>query len=482
MSGVAILVVAIEEERRAELVAVLEHASREVIAVPSGKAALERAGSIPRLSAIVYDGGMVERANVAVLRELRSAFPTQPILALTIEDSVMAAVQAMRAGASDVIARTASPGQIRRSLDAALAVQGRADGAERAGRRVRGTVTFDSLLGTSPAMTQAIEMARKGAASQVPILIEGESGVGKEMFARAIQNASDRADKPFVAVNCGAIPESLVESILFGHEKGAFTGATEKHDGKFVEATGGTLFLDEIGELSLDVQVKLLRAIQEGEVDPVGGRMPVKVDIRLISATNKTLVERVGEGRFREDLLYRLNVFPIRIPPLRERREDIALLANHFAESLAEAEGRPVRPLSDAALDLLVGHDWPGNVRQLENAIFRAIILADGDILEPGDFPQILQGSDGAGRNPEIGSAASASGRGAAVLSPWDEDGHMRALSEIEGEVIRLALERYQGHMSEVARRLGIGRSTLYRKVEELGLSGFPRAINGGRS
>lgn len=481
MSDMAILVVAVDESRREELSAVFRGVSNEVISVPSGKAALDHAGRNGMPAAIVYDGGVVERATMAVLRELKSTFPNRPILALVPEDSVAAAMQAVRAGASYVLSQAAPPGELRRSLDAALASHGLSNGNERAGRRQRGVVTFDSLLGTSPAMAQAIDMARKGAASNVPILIEGESGVGKEMFARAIQNASDRADKPFVAVNCGAIPESLVESILFGHEKGAFTGATEKHDGKFVEATGGTLFLDEIGELSLDVQVKLLRAIQEGEVDPVGGRMPVKVDIRLISATNKTLIERVGEGRFREDLLYRLNVFPIRIPPLRERREDILLLARHFAQSLAEAEERPVRALSDAAEELLANYDWPGNVRQLENAIFRAIILADGDMLEPGDFPQILHSNGRAGIG-DSGRVATAINPHPAGLDPWDNEGHMRTLAEIEGDVIELALERYQGHMSEVARRLGIGRSTLYRKVEELGLSSFPRAISGGKS
>jgi len=480
MSDRPILVVAAEEGRRETLMAALGTPGQEVVPLPSGKAALEHAGRSPEPLAIIYDGGVVERANLAVLRELRAAFPSRPIIALAIEDSISAAVAAMRSGATDVLPHGAASGELRRSLDSALA---KMDGAnvERSGRRARGVVTFDSLIGQSPAMKRAVEMARKGAASNVPILIEGESGVGKEMFARAIQQASDRANKPFVAVNCGAIPENLVESILFGHEKGAFTGATERHDGKFVEANGGTLFLDEIGELSLDVQVKLLRAIQEGEVDPVGGRAPVKVDIRLISATNKTLIERVGEGRFREDLLYRLNVFPIRIPPLRERREDILILANHFAQSLAEAEGRPIRPLSAAAADLLVNYDWPGNVRQLENALFRAIILSDGDELQPEDFPQIRNGL-GPARLREAGRAASGVAGERAVIEPWDAEGHMRSLAEIEGEVIRLALERYQGHMSEVARRLGIGRSTLYRKVEELGLNSFPRAINGGKS
>src|SRR5690606_31833117 len=209
--------------------------------------------------------------------------------------------------------------------------------------------------------------------------------------------------------------ENLVESILFGHEKCAFTGATERHDGKFVEANGGTLFLGEIGALSLDVQVELLRAIQEGEVDPVGGRAPVKVDIRLISATNKTLIERVGEGRFREDLLYRLNVFPIRIPPLRERREDILILAHHFAQGLAESERRPLLRVSLAAAGLLGQDDWPGGLRQLENALFRAIILSGGDELQRGDCPQLRNGL-GPARLRDAGRAASGGAGERAVI------------------------------------------------------------------
>src|SRR5690606_376933 len=237
--------------------------------------------------------------------------------------------------------------------------------------------SFRDIVTRSPAMDKVIRLAQKAAASNIPILIEGESGVGKELVARAIQGAGERRSKPFVTVNCGAIPENLVESILFGHEKGSFTGATEKHTGKFVEAHGGTLFLDEIGDLPLDVQVKLLRAVQEGEVDPVGARQTTKVDIRLISATHRNLMELVDSGQFREDLFYRLNVFPIHVPPLRERREDIPLLVQHFISRVgpAEARGR-ITGISAGAMAMLKSYDWPGNIRQLENAIFRAVVLA----------------------------------------------------------------------------------------------------------
>ena len=308
------------------------------------------------------------------------------------------------------------------------------------------------------------------------------------MIARAIQGAGERRGRPFVTVNCGAIPDNLVESILFGHEKGAFTGATEKHTGKFVEAHGGTLFLDEIGELPLEAQVKLLRAVQEGEVDPVGGRSTVKVDIRLISATNRDLIRRVKEGTFREDLYYRLNVFPIFIPPLRERREDIALLVQHFVARLGKSEtGGRVKGISAAALAMLEAYDWPGNIRQLENAIFRAVVLCDGELLTDEEFPQIraqLPGFDLSGHEPapvlpaaapivpahpeEAAFAPSAERVGS--FSALDARGDVRSLAEVEEEMIRLAIDHYAGQMSEVARRLGIGRSTLYRKLKDMGI------------
>jgi DNA-binding NtrC family response regulator len=311
------------------------------------------------------------------------------------------------------------------------------------------------------------------------------------MFARAIQGASDRAGTPFVTVNCGAIPENLVESILFGHEKGAFTGATEKHIGKFKEASGGTLFLDEIGELRLDMQVKLLRALQEGEIDPVGASKPVKVDIRLISATNRDLQSLVREGQFREDLYYRLSVFPITIPPLRARREDIRVLVEHFVTRISASEDKKIVGVTDDAMKLLETYDWPGNVRQLENTIFRGIILANGDRMDVADFPQIAQiaGVSVAAPTPPpasqgfVGGVVSRPGPESALIRPVqddhipgeairavDEAGAVRTLEDVEADMIRFALSKYEGRMSEVARRLGIGRSTLYRKVTDLGL------------
>jgi DNA-binding NtrC family response regulator len=344
-----------------------------------------------------------------------------------------------------------------------------------------------------------IRIAEKASTSAIPVLIGGESGVGKELIARAIHGSSERRAKPFVAINCGAMPENLVESILFGHEKGAFTGATERHTGKFVEASGGTLFLDEVGELPPAAQVKLLRAIQEGEVEPVGARRPVKVDVRLISATNRDLIADVKAGRFREDLFYRLHVFPITVPPLRERPADIPALARHFLARFAAEEGKRIRLITPEALRLLSAYRWPGNIRQLENTVFRAVVLAETDEIGINEFPQLaaqLAANDAAPPEPQhpapledfepvlipngfedehllepaFGSAMGPPIAPADALHLLDAEGEVRPLDEIEAELIRYAITHYRGQMSEVARRLQIGRSTLYRKLEALGL------------
>jgi DNA-binding NtrC family response regulator len=274
-----------------------------------------------------------------------------------------------------------------------------------------------------------------------------------------------------------------VESILFGHEKGSFTGATDKHLGKFQEANGGTLFLDEVGELPLDIQVKLLRALQEGEVDAVGSKRSTKVDVRLVSATNRDLANAVREGRFREDLYYRLNVFPVEAPALRDRREDIPALVDHFVRRFNVEEGKGVAGATAETLGMLMTHDWPGNVRQLENAVYRAIVLSDAPYLQPHDFPAV------SGLKPPVETDAASAAVSAAQALPaaqsfiadlpkeapvriLDERGHLRTLEDIERDLIQLAIEIYSGHMSEVARRLGIGRSTLYRKVREQGIDG----------
>jgi DNA-binding NtrC family response regulator len=280
------------------------------------------------------------------------------------------------------------------------------------------------------------------------------------------------------------LPETLVESILFGHEKGSFTGAVDRHVGKFAEANGGTLFLDEIGELPPEAQVKLLRALQEGEIDPVGARRPVRVDFRLVSATNQNLIELVKAGRFREDLFYRLNVFPISIPPLRSRLCDVPDLAIRFLARFCVEEGKRIRGIASDALALLGAYDWPGNVRQLENAMFRAVVLADGDELTTAEFPQIAAQVEGYDvRIPAAPPPVAADPAPSVAFQPVSHDrrdplslrlindsGDVRMLEEVETEVIRFALSHYRGQMSQMARKLGIGRSTLYRKMKDIGI------------
>jgi DNA-binding NtrC family response regulator len=344
-----------------------------------------------------------------------------------------------------------------------------------------GRLTFSDIITRSEAMTGVLRTAQKAATSSIPVLIEGESGVGKELFARAIHGSGERKSKPFVAVNCGAIPDNLVESILFGHEKGAFTGATERHMGKFVEAHGGTLFLDEVGELPLAAQVKLLRALQEGTVEAVGGRKPVKVDVRIISATNRKLLDLVKAGQFREDLFYRLHVLPLTIPPLRQRREDIPHLLRHFLARFCAEENRQIIAISGEAMAHLSQLDWPGNIRQLENAMYRAVVMSEGDQLGLADFPQTAAHAPAANQHAEplvvapTTAPAMVSGNeipiaplsAAGSLAMLTSAGEVRPLDELENEIIRFAISHYRGQMSEVARRLKIGRSTLYRKLDE---------------
>jgi DNA-binding NtrC family response regulator len=403
--------------------------------------------------------------------------PELPVIAYAAEPEDGLIDRVIDAGAADFVVLPVRPARLKLAIMNTLRLNALSGQVSRLRRRQDGEMAFQDLVGGSPAMRHVGDLAMRAAASNISVLIEGESGVGKEMVARAIQGSSERAGKPFVAVNCGAIPEHLVESILFGHERGAFTGANQRHIGKFQEADGGTLFLDEIGELKPDIQVKLLRALQEGEIDSIGGKRPVKVDIRLISATNRNLAELVEAGSFREDLYYRLNVYPILVPPLRKRTEDIAPLVHHFVANFAASEHKAVLGVRDDAMRLLTAFEWPGNVRQLENMVYRAVVLADDETLGVSDFPQLMQmmgleGDDQADAEPPapLAPAAAPASAPPAGLVAAIEAGQVRKLDAIEAEVIRLALAHYDGQMSEVARRLGIGRSTLYRKVREHGL------------
>ncbi|WP_306222548.1 sigma-54-dependent transcriptional regulator [Bosea beijingensis] len=481
-----VLIVDDDPVQRRLLDAMLKRFGYDVASAENGDAALALLG-VPegeRFSAVVLDLNMPGLDGMGVLAALRERGIEIPVIVQTANGSIETVVTAMRAGAVDFVVKPVGAERLQVSLRNALKLGALEHELRHIKRRASNTLGFRDLATKSPDMARVVRLAERAAKSNIPILIEGESGVGKEVLARAIQGSSDRKGKPFVTVNCGAIPHNLVESILFGHEKGAFTGATERHLGKFVEANGGTLFLDEVGELPLDAQVKLLRAIQEGEVDPVGGKKSVRVDIRLISATNKSLLDQVKRGEFREDLYYRLNVFPITLPPLRQRREDIADLARGFLARFAAEEGRKLTGLTAEAAALITGYDWPGNVRQLENAVFRAVVLADGPELDTTEFPQIAAQMDGYEVRipPAPAPLARPDAQGEPppriiqmpVRDPNALDlvtgSDMRKLDDLEREIITFALAHYRGHMSEVSRKLGIGRSTLYRKLKDYGL------------
>ncbi|HVX74740.1 MAG TPA: sigma-54 dependent transcriptional regulator [Bradyrhizobium sp.] len=443
----------------------------------------------PDIDAVVLDLVMPGLDGMGVLAKIREAGLNIPVIVQTAHGGIDNVVSAMRAGAQDFVVKPVGFERLQVSLRNALNTSALQGELQRIKHSREGKLTFADIITRSEAMAGVLRTARKAAASSIPVLIEGESGVGKELFARAIHGSSERRAKPFVAVNCGAIPDNLVESILFGHEKGAFTGATERHAGKFVEASGGTLFLDEVSELPLNAQVKLLRALQEGAVEAVGGRKPVKVDVRIISATNRKLLDHVKAGQFREDLFYRLHVLPLTIPPLRMRREDIPHLLRHFLARFCAEENRPITGISGEAVALLSQLDWPGNIRQLENAVYRAVVMSESDQLDVTDFPQAaaqslaIPDAHGAPSEPVIiGPGAHSvaptvvSGNEIPIapplptvgtLSMLTSAGDVRPLEEMESEIIRFAISHYRGQMSEVARRLKIGRSTLYRKLDE---------------
>ncbi len=484
-----ILIVDDDPAQRRLLQAAVERQGFATRTAADGLAAVEAVERHADIDLVLLDLVMPGMTGQEALREIRMRRADLACIVLTASGGIDTVVQAMQAGACDFFVKPASPERILVSIRNALDLSNLKTEVVRLKKKAHNQLGFEDMVAAAPAMGPVVRLGQRAAKSTIPVLITGESGVGKELLARAIQGAGERAGRPFITVNCGAIPENLVESILFGHVKGAFTGASDNHAGKFVEANGGTLFLDEVGELPLDAQVKLLRVLQESEVDPVGAKRPVKVDVRIISATNKDLAKLVEAGRFREDLYYRLNVYPIEAPPLRNRREDIPGLVARFIARFNAEEGRAVRGCAGETMALIEAFDWPGNVRQLENAVFRAVILCEGEWLRPEDFPQLSgfapiapPANDAPARAPLIAAndafapqlanalAAAQTVDATPNLRIFDDGGHLRTLELIERDLIELAIEHYAGHMSEIARRLGIGRSTLYRKLREFGL------------
>jgi len=452
----------------------------QVETVDNGHSALTRieAEQASHFALIVLDLVMPQLDGMGVLNELRKKRLQYPVIVQTAQGGIDTVVDAIRAGATDFCVKPVSHERLKISIDNALKLDAMQDAVQKVQKTNAGKFKFKDMIAQSTSMDQVMKLGNRAATSKIPVLLEGESGVGKEVFARAIQGSGERSSKPFVAVNCGALPENLVESILFGHEKGAFTGAIDHHSGKFKEADGGTLFLDEVGELSLEIQVKLLRAIQEGEIDPVGSKRPIKTDFRLISATNRDMSALVESGQFREDLFYRLNVFPITIPPLRDRKSDIAELIRYFtARFCLEESRRAIRGIRSDALSMLEAYDWPGNIRQLENAVFRAVILCESDELVVDDFPQIqaVLGSPHPTNHTNVTHSFSDGNsqlntRTSNGLEFKEDNGDLKPLEKLEEEAIRFALEHHTFRMTEVAKSLKIGRSTLYRKLREYGI------------
>ena len=415
------------------------------------------------LDAILIDHQLPDGKTLALLSDLRTRRPALPILVLTANGSIEDAVAAVRAGATDFLVKPLAPERLLLALESAVA--GTAAGELRPlTEKIPALLAFDEIVGSSPDFRTALAIAAKAARARVSMLIEGESGVGKEVVAEAVHAASPRGKKPMIVMSCGAVPANAVESELFGHEQGAFTGAFDRKVGRLQQADGSTILIDEIGEMPLDVQARLLEFLDSSEILPIGARHAQLVDVRVIAASDRILLDEVAEGRFREDLYYRLSTVSVQIPPLRDRIGDIPALARHLLTRIAQQPGLCSLGITEDALSLLSGYAWPGNVRQLQNALFRAAVLCEGAALTSADFPQIAsleQENRGAVR------AGSAMAGGVMLFLP---DGNLRPLEDIEADVIRLAIGHYRGRMTEVARRLGIGRSTLYRKLGELGI------------
>ncbi|HEX3083261.1 MAG TPA: sigma-54 dependent transcriptional regulator [Pyrinomonadaceae bacterium] len=445
-----------KESLRRVLCLTLERAGYSVTEAADARAAISEIGKVPH-KIVLTDLRMPDGSGIDVLRAAKSADSDVPVIVMTAYGSIDEAVQAMKDGAHDFLQKPVDSNHLLLLVERALEqsrlrtenILLREEWSKRYG--------FPRIIGESDSIKRAVAETQRVAQTDATVLLLGESGTGKELFARAVHHLSPRRDKPFVAINCAAIPETLIENELFGHERGAFTGAGDRRQGKFELAATGTVFLDEIGELPLAVQGKLLRAIEEKSIDRIGGRGPVPVDVRVVAATNKDLRAAVDNGEFRGDLFFRLAVFPIDIPPLRERGEDVILLARHFAAEIGiETRGREAT-LSEASISGLRAHRWPGNVRELENAIERACILADVTELQPRDLGLVA----GAAQDPKSFGFD---------LSGTLSDATDRAIRMIERQKIADVLAQHDGHKTRAAEALDVSYKTLLTKIKEYNL------------
>ncbi len=447
-----ILVVDDDEALRESLALLLAAEGYDVVTAgdaPTALACLETPVDV-----VLCDVRMPGMDGLELLPELIRRLPGAPVLLMSAYGSGDLAVEALERGAFDYLAKPFQPAEVMLAIRKARERERLRRNNALLQRDVSRAVGERPIVAASPAMIDLLELLERAAEYKATVLLTGESGTGKEVLARAIHAQSGRRHQAFVAVNCGAIPEALLESELFGHARGAFTGADRARRGLFVEADGGTLFLDEIGELPPSLQVKLLRVLQEEEVRPIGESKSLRVDVRVIAATSRDLEREVASGRFREDLFYRLDVFRVRVPPLRERREDVPLLIDHFIARFRETLGRPVRTIADDALDRMLEHSWPGNVRELENVIERAMILADGDRITLAELPEAI-----------------ATPRGASEAKPAAVDFSMRrARRRFEADLIRRALAATNGNRTRAAKLLEISYRALLYKIKEHGL------------
>ncbi len=452
----------------------LEHAlGREGLSTATaetGAEALEAIASQPP-DVVVLDLVLPDASGRDLLAQFQDICPHVPVVVLTASDTVDDIVECMRLGASDYLQKPFDQTRVVTSVRNALRQGELRASVESLSGKLRSREGFAAIIGSSPPIRHTVDFLSRASTSDVVVLLQGESGTGKEVAARAIHTESGRRDGPFIAVNCGAIPEGLIESELFGHERGSFTGATAARTGSFEQANGGTIFLDEVGELRMDLQVRLLRVLQERVVRPIGGSEARSIDVRVIAASNRNLQQEAARGTFREDLYYRLAVFPITLPPLRDRGSDVLLLADAFAIRCASEAGKDIAGFSPEARHVLEQYHWPGNVRELQNIVERAAILEDGPRISVSSLPESVV--RGAGLEPRRAAGSPDSyGVGdtvaAAIESMTADD--IVPMDEEERRIIRRALELTNWDAQEASRRLRIGRATIYRKIERYGL------------